>query len=221
MAETGEGEISSIEPDDALNMEHGRKLFLRPCQFVAGAMTEPQLPQMNLPEIAFAGRSNVGKSSLINAVTNQKSLARTSQTPGRTRQLNFFDCGERICLVDLPGYGYAKASKTDIKAWTGLTLDFLKGRATLKRVMLLIDSRRGIGDKDREIMKIFDQSAVSWAVVLTKIDKLNATEKETVIANTLAEAAKHVAAWPGVFVTSADKAIGLDELRGHIFSLIA
>ena len=175
---------------------------------------------MLLQEIAFAGRSNVGKSSLINALTNQKSLARTSQTPGRTRQLNFFDCGERLCLVDLPGYGYAKASKTDIKAWTGLTLDFLKGRATLKRVMLLIDSRRGIGDKDREIMSIFDKSAVSWAVVLTKIDKLSATEKTAVTANTLAEAAKHVAAWPGVFVTSAEKAVGIDELRGHIFSLI-
>lgn len=212
MTETDEGELADIE--------QGRKLFLRPCQFVAGAMTADQLPDMQLPEIAFAGRSNVGKSSLINALTNQKSLARTSQTPGRTRQLNFFDCGERLCLVDLPGYGYAKASKTDIKAWTSLTLDFLKGRATLKRVMLLIDSRRGIGDKDREIMSIFDKSAVSWAVVLTKIDKLSATEKTAVTANTLAEAAKHVAAWPGVFVTSAEKAVGIGELRGHIFSLI-
>ncbi|MGB1919216.1 MAG: ribosome biogenesis GTP-binding protein YihA/YsxC [Candidatus Puniceispirillales bacterium] len=212
MAETDEDELAHIE--------QGQKLFLRPCQFIAGAMTEDQLPPTHLPEVAFAGRSNVGKSSLINAITNQKSLARTSQTPGRTRQLNFFDCAGRLCLVDLPGYGYAKASKTDIKAWTGLTLDFLKGRTTLKRVMLLIDSRRGIGDKDREIMTIFDQSAVSWAVVLTKIDKLNATEKETVMANTLAEAAKHVAAWPGIFVTSAEKGIGIDELRGHIFSLI-
>ena len=212
MAETDAGELADIV--------QGRKLFLRPCQFVAGAMTADQLPDMQLPEIAFAGRSNVGKSSLINALTNQKSLARTSQTPGRTRQLNFFDCGGQLCLVDLPGYGYAKASKTDIKAWTGLTLDFLKGRATLKRVMLLIDSRRGIGDKDREIMSIFDKSAVSWAVVLTKIDKLNASEKVTVTTNTLAEAAKHVAAWPGVFATSAEKTVGIDELRGHIFSLI-
>ncbi|MDA0909473.1 MAG: ribosome biogenesis GTP-binding protein YihA/YsxC [Proteobacteria bacterium] len=200
-------------------MEQGRKLFLRPCVFVAGAMTASQLPGATLPEIAFAGRSNVGKSSLINALTNQKALAKTSQTPGRTRQLNFFDCDGVVQLVDLPGYGYAKAPKSDVKAWTKLTLGFLKGRTTLKRVMLLIDSRRGIGDKDREIMTLFDQSAVAWAVVLTKIDKLSQAEQQKVITNVQAEAARHVAAWPGVFVTSAEKRIGLDEIRAHIITL--
>lgn len=200
-------------------IEQGRKLFLRPCQFVAGAMTASQLPDATLPEVAFAGRSNVGKSSLINALTNQKSLAKTSQTPGRTRQLNFFDCDGVVQLVDLPGYGYAKAPKSDVKAWTKLTLNFLKGRATLKRVMLLIDSRRGIGDKDREIMSLFDQSAVAWAVVLTKIDKLSATEQQNIITKVEDEAARHVAAWPGIFISSAEKRIGLDDIRAHIISL--
>jgi GTP-binding protein len=200
-------------------IEQGRKLFLRPCVFVAGAMSASQLPDATLPEVAFAGRSNVGKSSLINALTNQKALAKTSQTPGRTRQLNFFDCGGVVQLVDLPGYGYAKAPKSDVKAWTKLTLSFLKGRTTLKRVMLLIDSRRGIGDKDREIMTLFDQSAVAWAVVLTKIDKLSQREQEEAIAKAQTEAARHVAAWPGVFVSSAEKRIGLDEIREHIIAL--
>lgn len=205
--------------DQDILIEDGRKLFARPCIFTAGATTIDQLPPMNLPEIAFAGRSNVGKSSLLNALTGQKALARTSQTPGRTRQLNFFELGERISLVDLPGYGYAKASKTDIRAWTGLTLAFLKGRASLRRVMLLIDSRRGIGDADREIMKIFDDAAISWAVVLTKLDKLKAKEAMDVEKRSRDEAARHVAAWPGVFTTSSEKGLGIPELRAHITEL--
>ena len=205
---------------DADALESGRKLFLRPCRFVAGATTKAQLPPADLPEIAFAGRSNVGKSSLINALTNHKALARTSQTPGRTRQLNFFDCEGGVRLVDLPGYGYAKASKSDVKAWTKLTLAFLKGRASLKRVMLLIDARRGIGDKDRVIMEIFDQSAVSWAVILTKMDKLTPTEQEHAQSESAHEAAQHTAAFPKIFASSALKKQGLDEIRAHIARLI-
>ena len=205
--------------DDGIRLEHGRKLFAMPCDFIAAATTIAALPSMDGPEIAFAGRSNVGKSSLINALTTRKTLARTSQTPGRTKQLNFFDLGGRIRLVDLPGYGYAKASKSDIRAWTNLTLAFLKGRATLSRVMLLIDSRRGIGDSDREIMKIFDDAAVSWALILTKLDKLKQAEQENVIKKSADEAAKHVAAWPGVFPTSSEKGWGIPDVRAHILDL--
>ena len=205
--------------DDAVRLEKGRKLFAMPCGFIAAATTISALPPMDGPEIAFAGRSNVGKSSLINALTTRKTLARTSQTPGRTKQLNFFDLGGRVRLVDLPGYGYAKASKTDIRAWTSLTLAFLKGRATLSRVMLLIDSRRGIGDSDREIMKIFDDAAVSWALILTKLDKLKQAEQDKVIKKSEDEAAKHVAAWPGVFPTSSEKYWGIPEVRAHILDL--
>ena len=213
--EDGQG----LSPDDALRYEMGRKLFARNCDFIAAATSIPALPPMDGPEVAFAGRSNVGKSSLINALTGRKTLARTSQTPGRTKQLIFFDLAGRMRLVDLPGYGYAKASKTDIKAWTGLTLAFLKGRQTLMRVFLLIDSRRGILDVDREIMKIFDDAAVSWALVLTKLDKLKANEQKSVIAAAEKEAATHVAAWPGVFATSSEKSIGIAELRAHITDL--
>lgn len=208
-------------PDDGeiKRLEAGRKLFAQPCDFIAGATTIQALPPMDAPEVAFAGRSNVGKSSLINALTNRKTLARTSQTPGRTQQLNFFDLGGRIRLVDLPGYGYAKASKADIKAWTSLTLAFLKGRQTLRRAFLLIDGRRGIGEADHEIMGIFDAKAVSWAVVLTKIDKLNDKEILDVIKACEAIAAKHVAAWPSIFATSAQKTEGIPELRAHITEL--
>ncbi len=200
-------------------VEKGRKLFAKSCDFIAAATNIEALPGMDGPEVAFAGRSNVGKSTLINALTNRRALARTSQTPGRTKQLNFFDLDRRIRLVDLPGYGYAKASKTDIRAWTNLTLKFLKGRQTLQRAFLLIDSRRGIGDADREIMKIFNDSAVSWALVLTKMDKLKDREQQTVIAKSEKETEKHVAAWSGVFATSSEKGWGIPELRAHIGDL--
>ena len=147
-------------------------MFAGPCDFIAAAQNLLALPPISLPEIAFAGRSNVGKSSLVNALTGRTTLARTSQTPGRTRQLIFFSLASRLQLVDLPGYGYAKASKTDIKAWTKLTRKFLVGRQSLQRMLLLIDSRRGIGQADKEMMKLMDDSAVSWAVVLTKVDKI-------------------------------------------------
>ena len=209
---------SPPQPNDA-ELENGRLLFARSCEFIAAATKIDHLPDMDTPEIAFAGRSNVGKSSLINALTNRRALARTSQTPGRTRQLNFFNLGNRVRLVDLPGYGYAKASKTDIRAWTSLTLAFLKGRQTLMRVMLLIDSRRGIANADREIIKIFNEAAVSWAAVLTKADKVKTADKDRIIAATTAEASRHVAAWPGVFITSADKGEGIADLRAHIAAL--
>ncbi len=209
----------NLSEDDALRLEQGRKLFSGQCDFIAASTSIENLPGMDGPEVAFAGRSNVGKSSLVNALTGRKTLARTSQTPGRTKQLIFFDLAQRMRLVDLPGYGYAKASKSDIKTWTGLTLAFLKGRQTLMRVMLLIDSRRGVLDVDREIMKIFDDAAVSWALVLTKMDKLKKSEQDAVIAAAEKEAATHVAAWPGVFATSSEKGLGIAELRAHITDL--
>ena len=204
---------------DAAALENGRLLFAGACNFIAAANNMRVLPPEGLPEICFAGRSNVGKSSLINALTGRKTLARTSQTPGRTRQLIFFSLADRIQLVDLPGYGYARAPKTDIKAWTTLTRKFLAGRASLQRVFLLIDSRRGIGPGDAEIMALLDASAVSWAVVLTKVDKLKQTELSTVCADTQVRIGKHVAAFPELFVTSSEAGTGIAELRAHIGAL--
>ena len=204
---------------DAAVLENGRLLFAGACDFIAAANNMRVLPPEGLPEICFAGRSNVGKSSLINALTGRKTLARTSQTPGRTRQLIFFSLADRIQLVDLPGYGYARAPKTDIKAWTTLTRKFLAGRASLQRVFLLIDSRRGIGPGDAEIMTLLDASAVSWAVVLTKVDKLKQTELSAVCADTQARIGKHVAAFPELFVTSSEAGTGVAELRAHIGAL--
>ena len=204
---------------DAAELENGRLLFAGACDFIAAANNMRVLPPEGLPEICFAGRSNVGKSSLINALTGRKTLARTSQTPGRTRQLIFFSLADRIQLVDLPGYGYARAPKTDIKAWTTLTRKFLAGRASLQRVFLLIDSRRGIGPGDAEIMTLLDASAVSWAVVLTKVDKLKHTELSAVCADTQVRIGKHVAAFPELFVTSSEAGTGVAELRAHIGAL--
>ena len=204
---------------DAAALENGRLLFAGACDFIAAANNMRVLPPEGLPEICFAGRSNVGKSSLINALTGRKTLARTSQTPGRTRQLIFFSLADRIQLVDLPGYGYARAPKTDIKAWTTLTRKFLAGRASLQRVFLLIDSRRGIGPGDAEIMALLDASAVSWAVVLTKVDKLKQTELSMVCADTQVRIDKHVAAFPELFVTSSEAGTGIAELRAHIGAL--
>ena len=205
-----------VEHDD---IEAGRLLFAKTCQFIAAANNLRALPEMLRPEIAFAGRSNVGKSSLVNALTGRRMLARTSQTPGRTRQLNFFNLADRIDLVDLPGYGYASAPKTDIKAWTKLTRKFLLGRQSLQRVFLLIDSRRGIGAADEDVMSLLNETAVSFAVVLTKSDKLKAPEMLTVLANTEQKTAKQVAAFPKIWVTSSQKAVGIAELRAHIAGL--
>ena len=205
-------------PDEAA-LENGRLLFAGACDFIAAANIMKVLPPEGLPEICFAGRSNVGKSSLINALTGRKTLARTSQTPGRTRQLIFFSLADRIQLVDLPGYGYARAPKTDIKAWTTLTRKFLAGRASLQRVFLLIDARRGIGLGDAEIMTLLDASAVSWAVVITKADKLKPAALDAVCNDTRARITTHVAAFPELFVTSAEAATGIAELWAHIGAL--
>ena len=200
-------------------IEQGRVFFAGPCTFVAAAGSPASLPPLGLPEIAFAGRSNVGKSSLVNALTGRKTLARTSQTPGRTRQLIFFQLGERLQMVDLPGYGYAKASKTVIKAWTELTRQFLAGRQSLSRLFLLIDARRGIGTSDQEMMQMMDESALSWAVVLTKMDHLKEQDKAPLMADITKQLGQHVAAFPHLFISSAHTGEGVAELRAHIHSL--
>ena len=215
----GGDKASGTDGPDEAALENGRLLFAGACDFIAAANNMKVLPPEGLPEICFAGRSNVGKSSLINALTGRKTLARTSQTPGRTRQLIFFSLADRIQLVDLPGYGYARAPKTDIKAWTTLTRKFLAGRASLQRVFLLIDARRGIGPGDSEIMTLLDASAVSWAVVITKADKLKPAALEAVCNDTRSRITTHVAAFPELFVTSAEAATGIAELRAHLVAL--
>ena len=204
---------------DDEEIEAGRLLFAGPCDFIAAAQNLAALPPISLPEIAFAGRSNVGKSSLVNALTGRTTLARTSQTPGRTRQLIFFSLASRLQLVDLPGYGYARASKTDIKAWTKLTRKFLVGRQSLQRMLLLIDSRRGIGQADKEMMKLMDDSAVSWAVVLTKVDKIKSEQLQKICDKTQQEISLHVAAYPHIWKTSSQTGAGIADLRAHLASL--
>ena len=201
---------------DAGDLEKGRLLFAGSCDFVAAANNMKALPPVSLPEICFAGRSNVGKSSLVNALTGRRMLARTSQTPGRTRQLIFFALANRLQLVDLPGYGYAAAPKADIKAWTGLTRKFLAGRPSLQRVFLLIDSRRGVGRADEDIMGLLDEAAVSWAVVLTKSDKLKPAQIDKIVKDTSVTISRHVAAYPEIFTTSSETKDGIEYLRAHI-----
>lgn len=200
-------------------IEAGRVLFAGPVTFELGVVSMEHLPTGDLPEVAFAGRSNVGKSSLINAVTGRNKLARASTEPGRTRELNFFRVGDRLRLVDLPGYGYAKAGKADIKRWTGLTRDYLRGRAALKRVMLLIDARHGLKPHDKEVMDALDAAAVNYQVVLTKADKLKPTEADATAEATRAAIAKRVAAHPNVILTSAEKGGGIEQLRAEIAAL--
>ena len=206
---SGEGQL-------AKDIEAGRLLFAGQCDFIAAANNMRALPPVTLPEICFAGRSNVGKSSLVNALTGRRMLARTSQTPGRTRQLIFFNLASRLQLVDLPGYGYASAPKTDIKAWTNLTRRYLAGRPSLQRVFLLIDSRRGIGPADRDIMNLLDETAVSWAVVMTKADKQKAHPLSIICKETEEKISKHVAAYPELFVTSSESGVGIETLRAHL-----
>ncbi|MBA3576994.1 MAG: YihA family ribosome biogenesis GTP-binding protein [Sphingomonas sp.] len=203
------------EPDLA---ERARKLFSGPIEFLKSAPSLQFLPDATVPEITFAGRSNVGKSSLLNALTNRKSLARTSNTPGRTQELNFFEVGEplQMRLVDMPGYGFAEAPRDMVKRWRFLINDYLRGRAVLKRALVLVDSRHGLKPVDREVMEMLDSAAVSYHLVLTKADKVKATALEAVIAETSAEAAKHPAAHPLMIVTSSETGLGLSELRTAI-----
>ncbi len=213
----GEG----VEDVSAQALEAGRRLFAQSCLFLGAAAEDWQVPEIGLPEVAFAGRSNVGKSSLVNALTGRKTLARTSHTPGRTRQLNFFDLGGRLILVDLPGYGYARAAKTEIRAWSGLTRRYLRGRPLLRRVFLLIDSRHGPKASDREIMAELDAAAVSYQMTFTKVDKV----KPDVLAEIRRSAAREMAANPAahsVFAaTSAATGFGIPELRAAIADLAA
>ncbi len=197
----------------------GRKLFAGPCDFVAGAASVGALPESTLPEIAFLGRSNVGKSSLINVLTGRRALARVSHTPGATRQINFFRLGETCVLVDLPGYGYAKASRSLSAQWQSLIFAYLRGRANLVRTLLLIDARRGILPPDRDAMDLLDEAAVSYAGVLTKIDELTQDEQRRVRATCTEQLARRTAAHPDIFATSARKSHGIDPLRDHIAAL--
>ncbi len=201
--------------------EAGRLLFARECIFVAGAPTVEALPPIGLPEIAFAGRSNVGKSSLVNALTGRKTLARVSNTPGRTQQLNFFDLGGHLGLVDMPGYGYAAVSKSKIADWTKLVESYLRGRASLQRIYLLVDSRHGFKDVDHEQMTAFDRAAASYAVVLTKGDEIKMKDREARVAETEAALVRHPAAYPTVILTSAETGAGIGELRESVARLLA
>lgn len=211
--------MTSEEDEAAEKLAAARKLFAGACDFVWGTGDINSLPPQSLPEIAFVGRSNAGKSSLINALTNRKTLARVSHTPGRTREINFFKLGDRLMLADLPGYGYAKASKTMTTEWQKLIFSYLRGRASLRRVSLLIDARRGVLDLDKEVMRLLDEAAVSFGVVLTKIDKLSPEEIATVVAATDAEARKHTAAFPEICATSAFRGMGLDPLKVQLAAL--
>ena len=199
----------------------GEALFKGPCTFVKGVVRIEDLPKDGRPEIAFAGRSNVGKSSLINALTGRTSLARVSVTPGRTRELNYFSLAKdgAFYLVDMPGYGYARASKVQVKGWTRLIGDYLKGRRELKRVFLLVDARHGIKPNDEETMKLLDEAAVSYQVVLTKADKPKASELAAIQEKVASALAKHPAAYPQVLTTSARMGGGIEELRAAAASL--
>lgn len=197
-------------------IEAARIMFARPAEFIMGCAKIEQLPPPDLPEVAFAGRSNVGKSSLINALVNMKKLARASNEPGRTREVNFFNLDDRLRLVDLPGYGWAKASKETVKKFQNLGRAYLQGRVSLKRVYLLIDARHGLKAVDAEALDALDKSAVSYQVVLTKADKIKPAEVDKVVAETLKAISKRPAAFPRVIATSSEKGTNIPELRAEI-----
>ncbi len=191
-------------------------LFKKPCRFIAGAATPDALPDCTHPEVAFIGRSNVGKSSIINALVGQKALARTSQTPGRTQQLNFFLLDERLMMVDMPGYGHASVSKKEKRQWSSLTKHYLMGRQSLKRICLLIDSRRGVMDIDDNFMDLLDETGVSYQIVLTKADALKPKELEDVLQNVHKALKSHAAAHPHILVTSAVDKQGIETLQEEL-----
>jgi GTP-binding protein len=213
--------VSETAPEDL--DEAARKLFSGPVTFLKSAPALKFLPDPTVEEVAFAGRSNVGKSSLLNKLTNRTGLARTSNTPGRTQELNFFDVGEplRFRLVDMPGYGFAKAPKDVVKKWRHLVNDYLRGRAVLKRALVLVDSRHGLKEIDLDVMKMLDDAAVSYHLVLTKVDKVKASELEAVLAATEAEARKHPAAHPEVIATSSEGGMGMDRLRRAVLEAVS
>jgi GTP-binding protein len=209
--------LPELSPD---LIERARVLFAGPIDFLKSAPALQYLPDPDVPEIAFCGRSNVGKSSLLNALTGRNSLARTSITPGRTQELNFFDVGEPLAmrLVDMPGYGFAKAPPAVVEKWKRLVRDFLRGRVVLKRTLLLIDARHGPKPVDVEMMQMLDGAAMGYRIVLTKADKIKASDLAAVIAVTETEARKHPAAYPVVHVTSAETKLGIAELRGAVLA---
>jgi len=210
------GQVFSAEA-----IEAGRKLFAASCEFFFAAAKSDGLPPIGAPEIAFAGRSNVGKSSLINALTGRSALARTSHTPGRTQELIFFHLGDRLDLVDMPGYGYAAVAKQKSASWGALARDYLRGRPSLMRAFVLVDGRRGIMDSDEATMTALDAAAVSYALVLTKRDEVKGADQGARVAATLEALRKHPAAYPGTFFASARSGEGVAELRAHIAGLLA
>jgi GTP-binding protein len=204
---------------EAAALAAGQRLFTRPCVFLRGALALAHLPEADLPEVAFAGRSNVGKSSLINALTAHGGLARVSDTPGRTQEINFFDLGGRLMLADLPGYGYAAAPKDKVAAWTELIKLYLKGRPTLRRALVLVDSRHGLKDVDRAILAMMDDAAVNYQVILTKADKMKPGALQTCRDQVAAELKKHVAAHPDILLTSAFTHDGIADVRAALSEL--
>ena len=208
------------EIGDNAEAELGRKLFSGPVDFLKGVVAMDGLPEPDRVEVCFAGRSNVGKSSLINAITNRRALARASNTPGRTQEINFFELGEKRYLVDLPGYGFANAPVAVVEKWQRLLKNYLSGRPNLRRAFVLIDSRHGIKPVDEEIMQLMNRSALTFQVVLTKIDKIKEPEQEKVLIQVRAKLAKHPAAFPELVVTSSDKGDGIATLRAVIAGLI-
>jgi len=212
------GHESLFEPKE---LEDGYKLFRGECKFLLGAAALSQVPESGLPEIAFAGRSNVGKSSLVNALTGRKALARTSDTPGRTQQLNFFNIGGRLIMADLPGYGYARAPKGEVESWTRLVKAYLMGRPQLRRACMLVDSRHGLKANDRKVMKELDAAAVSYQIIMTKADKVKEGALNRTIESVQEESNKHAAAYPKLLVTSAAKGTGLAEVRAALSQLAA
>jgi GTP-binding protein len=208
----------AAEPEEDAR-EAGRLMFAGPVDFVKGVIAMAGLPAADRPEVCFAGRSNVGKSSLINALTGRKTLARASNTPGRTQEINYFALGEARYLVDLPGYGYAEAPVAVVAKWQALLKQYLAGRQTLRRAFVLIDARHGAKAVDQEILTLLDRSAVTFQAVLTKVDKINRTERAAVIEQVKGALARHPAAFPQIVVTSSEKGEGIETLRAIIATL--
>ena len=208
-------------PNESAWIEQGRKFFAGPCDFFFAAAKSDGLPPIGSPEIAFAGRSNVGKSSLVNALTGRNTLARTSNTPGRTQELIFFNLGDKLNLVDMPGYGYAAVSKDKAASWGQLARDYLRGRPTLMRAFVLVDGRHGLKETDEATMKLLDSSAVSYAIVLTKRDEVKKGDQDARVEKTLGALRKHPAAYPHIFFTSSRTGEGVPEVRAHVMRLLA